>query len=756
MTTPLPKVRFRFEVPSDPQPPWRVVHAHVREGLSELYAGTIDLANENLATEPDDLLGVEARLILSRDGHQRRFCGIVHRVEHLGTRAGHLMCRVHLAPALFALSQRRDSFIFQDFTADQALAIVLATTFTPWQRTYRLDNQRPLPTREYFVQYNETDLDFVLRLMAEEGLAYYFDHSGDREELVIVDANESYPAVTTMDGNPLTIQGPEGGTARVETVRDFDLLHSLQSTSSVVRDFDWTQPRLDLTRAARGTDLRGKDREVYEYPPPLTIGDYAKPAYGAEDSRPQSTLRREQYVRRVKRFVGRGYVTTFTPGQTFDLTGHGNQAFDDRYLITRVEHECHAPEQLTSDTHTEAERAQERYTNRFECIPADVVFRPARDFARPRIYGVQTATVVGPKDEEIYTDEHGRIKVQFHWDRVGLRNQDSSCWVRVAQAWAGQGWGFSFIPRIGMEVIVTFLEGNPDRPLVTGCVYNGENRPPYEMPSAGAQTVSTLKTNSTPSNGGYNELRFEDKAGGEEIYLQAQKDFNELVKNNHSTHVKNCQTNTVDVDQTETIGRDQTLTVHRNRCKTIDGNESIHIKGQQNITIDGGGDGGDDAPPAPGAGLFVTGEYTVEATSKITLKVGGSTIVMDGTSITATSGTSSVLRLNANAHMWSSGSAAVLLTADALLSSNDGSAVFLDANANMGASTGATLLLTADANLHADGGGDLTLTADAQLQSDGGSRLLLNANADLTGSGGGQVLLTADAKITGGTVKLNA
>ncbi len=756
MTAPLPKVSFRFEVAADPHPPWRVVHVRAREGLSELYTAVIDLANEGLTTDPDDLLGVEARLLLSREAHQRRLCGIVHRVEHIGTRAGHLMCRVYLAPALYALSQRRDCFIFQDVTADQALATVLATSFTPWQRTYRLENQRPLPTREYFVQYNESDLDFVLRLMAEEGLAFYFDHSGEREELVIVDANESFVAVTTMDGNPLTIQGPESGTATVERVRDFDLVHSLQSTSSVVRDFDWTHPRLDLTRPARGTDLRGLDREVYEYPGPLTIGEYSQPAYTDEDGRVQATLRREQWQSRVKRFVGRGYVTTFTPGQTFDLTGHGNHAFDDRYLLTRVEHEGHAPEELTSDTHTEEETLQERYTNRFECIPAAVTFRPPRDFARPRIYGVQTATVVGPSGEEIYTDEHGRIKVQFHWDREGARNQDSSCWVRVAQAWAGPGWGFSFIPRIGMEVIVTFLEGNPDRPLVTGSVYNGENRPPYEMPGPGAQTVSTLKTNSTPTSGGYNELRFEDKAGGEEIYLQAQKDFNELVKNNHSTHVKNCQTNTVDVDQTETIGRDQTLTVHRNRCKTIDGNESIHIKGQQNITIDGGGNGGDDPPPAPGAGLFVTGEYTVEATSKITLKVGGSTLVIDGTTITATAGGGSVLRLNDLAHMWSSGNAAILLTADALVTSNDGSGLFLDANANLGASTGATILLTADANVHADGGGDLTLTADAQLQSDGGAKLLLTADAALSGSGGGKVLLTSDAKVTGGTVKLNS
>src|SRR5690606_19680186 len=175
------------------------------------------------------------------------------------------------------------------------------------------------------------------------------------------------------------------------------------------------------------------------------------------------------------------------------------------------------------------------------------------------------------------TDKHGRIKVQFHWDRQGQRNAQSSAWIRVSQAWAGPGWGFLFIPRIGMEVIVSFLGGDPDRPIVTGCVYNGSNPTPYTLPDE--KTKSTIKTNSSLGGGGSNELRFEDKKGSEEVYNHAQKDFNEVVENNHSTHVKNNQTNTVDNDQTETIGHDQTMTVKNDRTKSVDGNETSFIGG---------------------------------------------------------------------------------------------------------------------------------------------------------------------------------
>ncbi len=762
--SPLPKVRFKFNAESDAHV-WRVVTLHAREAISELYAVAVELACDDLTADPDALLGDKAEVLVTRDGHERKWNGVVHRVEHRGVAQGHVVCRAHVAPALYGMSQRVDSFVFQDMSADQIVSVVLAEGLSPFGRTYSIDGlRRAYPTREYCAQHRESDLEFVMRLMADEGIAFWFDHAGPAEVMTLTDHKEAHSAVATMDGNPVLIMGPESGTASAERVRHFELSHSLQPTSSVVRDFDWTQPRLGipgkgLSDEERSTDLRGRDREVYEYPAPLTIGSYASPQYGAHDAPAQAQVRHELHKSRVQRFTGAGEVVTFNAGQVFELTGHRVASFDKKYLLTRVEHFGHAPEELNPDV-TPEEAQRERYRNTFECIDAEVTFRPTRTARRPVIAGAQTATVVGPEGEEIYTDEHGRIKVQFHWDRAGNRDENSSLWIRVAQAWAGSGWGFMFVPRIGMEVVVTFLEGNPDRPLVTGCVYNGENTPSYTLPDD--KTKSWIRTNSSHTTGGYNELRFEDLAGSEEVYLRAEKDFNELVKHDHTTTVDHDQTNTVHGQQTETVDGNQTLTVHTNRTKTVDGNESIHIKGQQNITIDGGGDGGDDPPPAPGAGLFVTGEYTVEATSKITLKVGGSTIVIDAGSITCTSGGNSVMKLDANADMHASGGGQVYLTGDADMHSAAGSQVYLTGDADMHSSGSAQVYLTANADMHSSGGSQVLLDGNAQMTTPGDATVQGGATATVaaptsTLAGGGGSVEAGGAGVTaaGGTVNVS-
>jgi type VI secretion system secreted protein VgrG len=586
MTDPLTKVKLSFNSAGETASVWRVVRLHGREALSELFSFVIDLANEDLTADPDRLLGKTAQLELSRDAQVRRVSGVAHRVEHRGTTAGHVLCRVHLAPALLALSQRVNSRMFQEKTAPDILKLIFDEGLGPWQKSHRMDLARTYPKREYCLQHRESDLEFALRLMSEEGIAFYFDFSDTHDEvLVLVDANEPYTPVTTLDGAAVPIMGDEGGTADIETVRHFDLVHQLRTTSVVVRDFDWTQPMLDLTRESRAQDPNGMDRESFEYPAPLTLSEYSNPQYGAEDGAAQARLRRESHAVTEKRYEGDGYVSGFTPGYTFELSGHGNAGFDGEYLVTRVEHRGYAPEQLTNDTAGAAEiPAHERYHNQFECVPRSVVFRPARTTQRPKVSGIQTATVVGPAGEEIYTDEHGRIKVQLHWDREGQRDEHSSCWIRVMQPWAGAGWGFVWIPRIGMEVVVQFLEGNPDRPLVTGCVYNGQNTPPYPLPDE--KTKSTIKSNSTPGGGGSNEIRFEDAAGSEEVYLHAQKDLNEVVEHDHNTTVHNNHTNTVDVNDTESVGGDQSLSVSGNRTKTVDKDEKTTVHKNRTEVVD--------------------------------------------------------------------------------------------------------------------------------------------------------------------------
>nr|WP_306465636.1 type VI secretion system tip protein TssI/VgrG [Corallococcus exiguus] len=584
---PVDKVRFAFHPESDPGGSWRVVSLHAQEGLSELYTCTLDLANEDLGADVDGLLGSSCEVLISRDATSRRLCGIVHRVEHTGTKAGHLLARVFVVPALWALSQRKDSYIFQEKTVPQILEEVLSEGLQPFERSFRMQLDREYLPREYCVQYRETDLDFVLRLMEEEGLFFFFEHSGEREELVLVELNEQCPTCETVGAGPIKLMGPEAGTAQDETLRSFEFAQKLHTTSVVVRDFNWTHPDYDLTREARAEDAHGRDRESYEYPAPL-LGPYDKgeKKYKYEPAQKQEELRRQAFQSEGRRGRGEGTVTGFVPGAMFELTGHGHPALDGWYLLTRVEHFGHAPEELTSDSHEEDKEGagHERYRNAFESLPLDVAFRPERRRSRARMAGLQTATVVGPSGEEIFTDEHGRIKVQFHWDRAGQRNEKSSCFLRVAQVWSGLGWGFVFLPRIGMEVLVDFLEGDPDRPLVVGCVYNGQNQPPYPLPDQ--KTRSTIRTSSTPGGDGFNELRFEDAAGEEELFIHAQKDFNEVVLNNHSTQVKANQSNAVDGSQTETVGGEQSMTVTGNRTKTVKKNETTHVVQSRTETVD--------------------------------------------------------------------------------------------------------------------------------------------------------------------------
>jgi type VI secretion system secreted protein VgrG len=609
---PLDKVRFTFESSADPGGTWRVVELHVREGLSELYTCTVDLANEHLVADVDELLGSSVQIFISHEEGARRLCGVVHRVEHTGTLAGHLLARAHVVPALWALSQRRDNRIFQEKKVPEILEEVLKQDLQPFGRSFRIELNREYLPREYCVQYRETDLDFLLRLMEEEGILFFFDHSGEKEELVLVEENEQCPTCETVKGSPVTVKGPEAATDSDECLRHFDFSQQLHTTSVVVRDFNWTHPDYDLTRESRGKDALGRDRESYEYPAPL-LGPYdaGEKKYKYEPAQKQEQLRRQAFQVEGKRGQGLGYVTGFTPGYMFELTGHGNAALDQWYLLTRVEHHGYAPEELTSDTHGpgRGSTARERYHNSFECIPLDVPYRPERRRMRARMAGLQTATVVGPASEEIHTDEHGRIKVQFHWDRKGKNDEKSSCFLRVAQVWAGLGWGFVFLPRIGMEVLVDFLEGDPDRPIVVGCVYNGKNTPPYALPEH--KTRSTIRTSSSKDSDGFNELRFEDAKDAEEIFLHAQKDFNEVVLHNHSTQVKANQTNSVDGNQSESVGGDQTMSVTGKRTKTVDKDETTTVHGNRTETVD------------KDEKIAITGTRTEGVTGKETLTLDG-------------------------------------------------------------------------------------------------------------------------------------
>ena len=419
-----------------------------------------------------------------------------------------------------------------------------------------------------------------------------------------------------------------------------------------LRDFDFTHPRsfLEFTSKAPG-DVGA--RGVYDYPARFNLGDYNEGghAYSGHHGGRIARIRNEENRFDEKSAHGRSNVTGLMPGLRFTLGGHVRAELDGDWLVTEITHEAIAwgdiPSDARSSEHMKAilrevggvsereegassGRYETRYTNSFVGIPTAIQYRPPRITPRPLVYGAQTATVMAEPgtDDEICVDFHGRILVRFHWERPELRTgsqrgKNASCWIRVAQMWAGSVWGAMFIPRVGMEVVVSFLEGDPDRPLVTGCVYNGENHTPYPLPAE--KTKSTIKTMSSKGGGGFNELRFEDLKDSEQIFVHAQKDMDTVVRHD--------ETLTVGHDRTKTIQGMEYITVQKDRIASILQNESLEVDGNQTIAVHGG----------TGASLQVDSNYVVHAEKKIGFTVGDSSIVMTPSQITISSKTINVL-----------------------------------------------------------------------------------------------------------------
>jgi type VI secretion system secreted protein VgrG len=597
-SSPLPEVRWSFSAGRVTPDAWYVVNLDAREAMSEVYRARVVLIMESGGGGLDELLGKPALLTTARGGLTRDLKGVVAEVEELGTTAQHRFVRVEVVPSLWLLSQRSDCRIFQEKNTAAIVRAVLASA-----GVYRgpgelvidgaLDAMAP---REYTVQYQESDLDFIRRLLEDDGIPFYFKHDGEAGETFVLAGDEhAWAKVATLDGGAIHAMETGTLTASTEGFQWFDERHALRPSSVTLRDFDFTRPRAKLDMTAR----HGQgSRALYEYPARSTITAYDRGAhaYKTHNTARLAKLRAEEHQTRMHRGHGDSYVTGMMPGLRFSLAGHERPELDRAYLVTAVDHSGHdwnaIPEEVRASRRfkkllrgagihgPDAEHGEERYNNRVEVHrvddnPASVPVRPARVTPRPLVEGPQTARVVGPAGEEIHTDEHGRIKVQFHWDREGHENQDSSCWIRVAQNMSGGNWGFVFIPRIGMEVVVNFLEGDPDRPLVTGCVYNGENTPPYSLPAH--KTRTTIKTWTSPQDGGYNEIRFEDAKGAEQVYVQAQRDMDTLVKHDETLTVQRHRTKHVMGEEFNTIDKNRITQVHENDSTTIDQNKTLEV-----------------------------------------------------------------------------------------------------------------------------------------------------------------------------------
>ena len=612
------------------------------EGVSMPFSYELDLVSENEAIDCQAMLRTAATITIEVEGGEKRFIsGMIRRFIQLESLPDKMTgYRAEVVPWLWFLTLSRDCKIFQKMSVPDIIKEVFDEA---GYKDYDFQCHGSYKPREFCVQYRETHFNFVSRLMEEEGIFYFFKHTNSKHTLVLADKNSTVvqgliPAARVG----AIVEENEGMIVSVESD------HSVYVGKVTLSEYDFLQPNLTLRSEVSG---RGKE-EIHDYLPVM----YTTLEDGSRYARIQ--LEAEEAMHHAIR--GHSGCKFFQSGYRFTMKGHYRAALNTAYMLLEIHHHADVGDYRSSD-------GELHYYNEFVAIPHSVPYRAPLRHVKPIIRGTQTALVVGQKGEEVFVDKHGRIKVQFYWDRVGKKDENSSCWVRVASPWAGKGWGEVTIPRIGNEVVVEFLEGDPDRPIIVGSVYNADQTPPFTLPGAGIQMG--IKSRSSKGGGGYNEITLTDSKGKELITIHAQFDMNTRVEHNDTLSVGNDQSITISGNRTESVGKNESIkiagsrtesvgkdemitidgnrtenvaksesiTIEKDRGKTVTKNETIDIGGNRSATI-----GKDEALSVKGARstgiakddqLNVEKKLTIEAGEQITLKTGDASIVMkkDGT-----------------------------------------------------------------------------------------------------------------------------
>jgi type VI secretion system secreted protein VgrG len=664
-----------------------------REALGRPFAYTVDLLAEKDTVDLSSLLGQVMTVELELpELATREFSGYCTEIALVGAHGRYVRYRAQLSPWLSLLTHTTTSRIFQKQSVPDVIKQIFRDRgFSDFKESltghYRV--------WDYLVQYRESDFNFVSRIMEQEGIYYYFTHQDKKHTLVLSDSYSSHQKVPGYEELPY-FPPQQGEQRQKDHINSWQVLRKIRPGAFVAADFDFEKPKLKLSSQQRKPNQHGQaDYELYDYP-----GEF----HDLAEADVQVRLRLEEHQTEYEVLRGTGNARGLQTGALFNLVDFPRDDQNKEYLVTEAHYELRVNDYESIGTGM----GGPDYSCSFHAIDSQRPFRAARVTRKPVVEGPQTAIVVGDPKQEIWTDKYGRIKVRFHWDRRDSATDDErSCWVRVAQIWAGSGFGGIHIPRVGQEVVVDFLEGDPDRPLVTGCLYNADNMPPYTLPAN--QTQSGIKSRSvagaTPDN--FNEIRFEDKKGKEEVHVQAEKDYSDLIKN----------------DRTTTINHDRTTTIQHNDTLKINGDQFINIRGNLSMTVQGITEPRNpDKASKIKSSMAVTGQHKMHASdtidmdapNHIKLEVGGSSILIEPGKIT--------------------------------ISAGGGASIVLDANVLAAAKPGAQIKLDADAFVHANGGGNMKLDAKACVQSNGGSQMLLDGDAALTT--GGTVSLHG-AKITG-------
>ena len=585
------------------------------EALGRLSEFRIELASRRGDIGIADVLGTGMTVSVDLpQGGKRHFHGIVTRFAYQGWRDGLPSYLAIVRPALWLLTRSTNCRIFQGLDA-----IAIVKNVIEEYGAIALDESRVTTTpasREYCVQYRESDFDFVCRLLEEEGIYFYFTHADGEHTIVLADGYGAHDTVSGYDTIPFCDEEMTSN-ALGEAVTRLNPGGEIQPSMMVLDDFDFEKASSSLSgglvaKASVPAPFGQKSYEHYDYP-----GRYNVTATGDGFARARMEALHGQGERIEAAASARGVTT----GALFSLSGHPRDDQNRTFLVTSAETSITGVDYLSNGGGNGV-----RFECSFVAIGKEHSYRPPPTARKPIVQGPQTAMVVGKANEEIWTDKYGRIKVQFHWDRDGKSDETSSCWVRVQQGWAGKGWGMMFVPRVGMEVVVSFLEGDPDRPLVTGCVYNGDSMPPYTLPAD--QTKSTIKSNTSKGGNGFNEIRFEDKKDSEEIFVQAEKDFNRVVKNNDTLKVgfekkdKGDQTIEIANDQSLDVGNDRKVHVKNDQTVAVDNNLSTTVKNDETRKVDNN------------QSVKVGNKIVIEANTSIELKVGGSSIKIEAAKIT--------------------------------------------------------------------------------------------------------------------------
>jgi len=546
-----------------------------REEISRLFQFQLEMLSEKNDIRAKEIVGKNVTFqVKLADGSARYFNGFVSRFvagdeDELGRRN----YRADVVPWLWFLTQTSDCRIFQNKTVPEIVTQIFQDLgFSDFE----MKAQGAHKKWEYCVQYRETDFNFVSRLMEQEGMFYFFRHENGKHILVISDSKSAY-----VDCKEKQVAFPRDttGVAIEDHITAWEHRYEFRPGKWAQTDYNFETPSTSLmTNTPSVVKMSGMDKfEIYDYP-----GEYEQKSDGDGDTK----LRIEELEAAHDVVQAASVCKTFTPGGKFTITEHKSESEQGKtYVVTMIQHQ--AREAMGYETGANVEWD---YRNLFSCIPDSVSFRPVRSTPKPFVQGVQTAVIVGPKGEEIYTDKYGRVKVQFHWDREGKRDENSSCWMRVSQIHAGKGWGGIDLPRIGEEVIVDFLEGDPDRPIVTGRVYNAGCMPPFELPAE--MTRSGMKSD-THKGSGYNEISMDDTAGKEQIRIHGQYNMDAVVEHDETHKVGNNRTKDIGVDEVMSIGNNQKLKVGVNKTvdvgtdhtETVGANQSVKVGSNQTVKV---------------------------------------------------------------------------------------------------------------------------------------------------------------------------